>query len=129
MRESKFRVWNGRNNQMGKVTYLNLEVPFIELDGYSADLTWGRLNPDCIVMQYIGHRDKNGKEIYEGDLIKDSDSEFIGEVIWDDDALCFTTRFQTNELWGFSPRKGKDNHCEVIGNIYENEELLNADKR
>jgi len=75
-------------------------------------------------VQYTGLQDKNGKEIYEGDLIKDSDSEFIGEVIWDSDTLCFTTKFQSNELWGFVPRHGKDNHCEVIGNVMENPELL-----
>jgi len=69
--------------------------------------------------RYTGLTDKNGKEIYEGDLIKDTDSDFVGEVIWDDDTLCFTTKFQSNELWGFVPRKGKDNHCEVIGNIWE----------
>ena len=74
----------------------------------------------------VGLKDKNSKEIYEGDLIKDSDSDFIGEVIWDEDSLCFTTKFQGNDLWGFVPRNGKDNHCEVIGNIYE--ELLDEGK-
>ena len=73
------------------------------------------------IMQYIGSLDKNGVEIYEGDLIRDTDSEFVGEVVWDEDTLCFTTKFQSNNFWGFVPHKGKDNHCEVIGNIYENE--------
>jgi len=80
-----------------------------------------QLDPEsCEWMQFTGLLDKNGKEIYEGDLIKDSDSNYIGEVIFDEDSLCFTTKFQDNDLWGFIPRHGKDNHCEVIGNIYAN---------
>lgn len=74
--------------------------------------------------EYTGLHDKNGMEIYEGDLIKDTDSDYIGEVLFDTETLCFTTKFQDNSLWGFVPRQGKDNHCEVIGNIYENPELL-----
>ena len=70
---------------------------------------------------FIGLLDKEGVEIYESDLIKDSDSKFIGEVIWDNDTLCFTTKFQSNELWGFVPH-----NCEVIGNIYEHSHLLDT---
>ena len=76
------------------------------------------------IMQYTGLKDKNSKEIYEGDLIKDSDSNYIGQVVFDDETLCFTTKFQHNELWGFIPRHGKDNHCEIIGNVWQNPELL-----
>lgn len=81
-------------------------------------------NESGIKMDSTGLKDSKGVEVYEGDLIKDTDSEFIGEVIWDNDTLCFTTKFQSNELWGFVPRHGKDNHCRVIGNIYSDKELL-----
>lgn len=118
MREIKFRAWH-------KTTKTMLQV------GDNA----GTTHPlDCCVysmqrqpvelMQYTGLKDKNAREIYEGDLIKDSDSKEIGQVIWDDTTLCWTTKFEDNDLWGFVPRKGRDNHCEVIGNVYQNPELL-----
>jgi uncharacterized phage protein (TIGR01671 family) len=113
MREIKFRAWDKDKEKM-------LEDVAVCSEGCGLVHFFG----DFEIMQYTGLKDKNGKEIYEGDLIKDSDSEFIGEVIFDEDTLCFTTKFQANELWGFVPRKGKDNHCEVVGNIYENPEVL-----
>ena len=118
MREIKFRAWDKETGAM------------LDKDKYV--LMWFRGDGETVfdnaerfeLMQYIGLKDKNDKEIYEGDIVKDTDSNYIGQVIFDLESLCFTTKFQSNELWGFVPRHGKDNHCEVIGNIYENKELL-----
>ena len=131
-REIKFRAWDTKCKEMmftgfhlmGEVMAFNMIEGYIfdHMEGASSSLE--RWN-DIEVMQYTGLKDKNGKEIYEGDLIRDSDSDYIGEVIFDPETLCFTTRFQDNDLWGFVPQHGKDNHCEVIGDIWENKELLN----
>ena len=126
MRQLKFRVWNNEAMVYPKVVEIGINN-INGLTSVSYQLNGGGYctssTPSSYVMQFTGLLDKQGKEIYEGDLIKDSDSDFIGEVIFDESTLCFTTKFQDNDLWGFVPRNGKDNHCEIIGNIYEHPEL------
>ena len=68
-----------------------------------------------ILMQYTGLKDKNGKEIYEGDILKDE--QFTGEVVWDFSGLMLESNHIIYAIW-----RG----CEVIGNIYENPELLKS---
>lgn len=80
----------------------------------------------CIVMQYTGLLDKQGVEIYEGDIVKLGKQHWypgcghgeIGQVIW--------TGYQyAMEGYKFSLLLIATNSVEVIGNIYENSELLN----
>lgn len=139
MREIKFRAWNKNNNKMGKVTYLNLDIPWIELDGYSGNLTWGGLNPDCIVMQYTGLKDKNGKEIYEGDIVKDKVNNFVWFYLITTVGSMGNNLFAICKWRNFTVIDGETiigsyfeggnwmyilSTVEVIGNIYENPEIL-----
>jgi len=146
MREIKFRAWNekpwdtggpwkcsehpekehphdncpgpGVPNKTGNMVY-----PYEGSMGFQGLYSGDILKSYDIVMQYTGLKDKNGKEIYEGDICQDSEPGFehediIFEVKWD---VC-----------GFSPfceetsfyESGKDDMIEVIGNVYENSELL-----
>jgi YopX protein len=70
------------------------------------------------VMQFTGLLDKNGKEIYEGDIISRSNTLF-GEVFWDNENSMYRFRDKTG-AWTLSSYK----KYEAIGNIYENPELL-----
>lgn len=70
------------------------------------------------VGQYTGLKDKNEKDIYEGDILKDCDTREIKTVIWHKN--CFILR----DTKGFYQWTYFEDEHEVIGNIYENPDLL-----
>ena len=133
MREYKFRCWDTENKEMLKVQELDFEDTFyggrlsIRTDQYNDyfDIE------DMILMQYTGLKDKNGKEIYEEDIVKIND-EIIAKVIWDNDYLgYFLYANEENSIDSFEngeqPLYDYWGSIEVIGNIYDNPELLEKD--
>lgn len=78
-----------------------------------------------IVLQYIGLKDKNCKEIYEGDIIKDMDNLYY-KVIYIKESACFVfspIRKDTKIKFSFSFRKSNNREMEVVGNIFENRDF------
>ena len=77
---------------------------------------------DVILMQYIGYKDMNGKEIYEGDVVCFDEELYEVKWMW---AGFYLRSIQDD---GFDELATTENFIEVIGNIYENPELLETKK-
>ena len=81
------------------------------------------------IMQFTGLKDNNGKEIYEGDIVKHPDADEPEDLGWE---IIFENYAFRGKMVRIIAGEGEltefDNYfadCEVIGNIYENPELLN----
>ena len=119
MREIKFRAWSVQHNR-----WINFsqDIAFDTFDQpYDVLELCDKENTGIIWEQYTGLKDKNGKEIYEGDLLRDG--PLIDCVIFKGNGW-FLQSLATQALY----HPEADEYClfEVIGNIHENPELLNA---
>lgn len=112
MRLLKFRVWDNVDWMSSPFTHWDLITGKVK---YTSELP---------VMQFTGLKDKNGTEIYEGDLLDFGNNNPV-EVIFDNGAFCV---FDDPLGWDFDSEehiiRTDFKYCEVIGNIHQNPELI-----
>lgn len=126
-RPIKFRAWDKHDKrfirQAEYAVALNGDVINFDSSGYD-------FIESIELMQYTGLKDKNGVEIYEGDIV-----EYKAYNTWHKDAVRFTDGKFHGNLSGFKEDLQSNYDlglivtlgCEVIGNIYENPDLLEAE--
>lgn len=116
-REIKFRAWLPVGEWDEKGEKQSYEMVYnLAYEEYLSinDL----LNDTENIMQYTGLRDKNARDIWEGDIVKDIIMGKVGKIIFNDGCfeIYFDEHLQVNILFPYD--------YEIIGNIHENPELL-----
>lgn len=126
-REIKFRVWHLTEKRwldpyLEEDPMINLfgEVLLFERPPIDAWTNMEYALKKLVIQQFTGLLDKNNKEIYEGDVLK-NDINTVFQVVWNEDGF-FTCQADTNNNWIFC-KKGIEN-SKIIGNIFENSKLL-----
>ena len=139
MREIKFRAWfEGHMYEIAKLDFWG------DPDQATCDMVRMSLTEEggteeifevCLheveLMQYTGLKDKNGAEIYEGDIVafEDSDGGYeyqdivinTGIVVYEELGFCFTNRVAV-DMGDFYIKDGRCDDVEVIGNIHDKED-------
>jgi uncharacterized phage protein (TIGR01671 family) len=143
-RELKFRIWDKQNKTFLKdpTRYKSLAIACDGRGVYIGHCDDCDVEDRYIIQQFTGLKDKNRKEIYEGDIVKYSrchcvsiekskgvftselieDGDFVGEIIFIFPSFCWS--YDHKRYDDIENMTGASHRYEVIGNIFENPELL-----
>ena len=133
MRELKFRAWNKKGKRWLGV---NLQMSVVDgllwwQYGYGCEILSAEERKNIDLVQYTGLKDKNGKEIYEGDYIKreiQRGTFLVSEVIFTRGEFCVVSGGLVWSCGNSCSKDGKLGDVEIVGNIYNNPEFKEADQ-
>ena len=140
MREIKLKAWNKATKKMYeviKIDFYNEKVGYLFADPITQGEAIGYFKfSDIDLIEYTGLKDKNGKEIYEGDICRWRDLETFNDeiledifvVVWNDEKLAWYTQNEDGNFGYDLYEYTDDRDLGVIGNIYENINLLEVEK-
>jgi len=115
VRTFKFRGWHQTAKEM------------VYDENFGDVLRWYREGQPLEIMQYTGLKDRNGKEIYEGDVTRGG--AYLHQIVWMDDKANYGAKVIRGEgvlVRNLTFPLRYVDALEVIGNIYENTDLLEA---
>ena len=127
-REIKFRAWLKEDKKMVNVKTIDFTdktIRCLKKNEFINAYLLRRVSFDDVeLMQYTGVKDKNGKEIYEGDILFFRDENMKYVVVWQDAAFIIKSieirKYSEKMCW----LDDTEICCEIVGNIYENKKLL-----
>ncbi|AEB73785.1 YopX family protein [Lentilactobacillus buchneri] len=130
-REIKFRIWRAPD-EYSKTFWME---SWDSLMNYSMSDIFQLDNPDDVLEQYTGLKDANGKEIYEGDILAWHSNvyrkhDWVGVVLYRGAGFAVqeSDKSYSSPEWLDCACRKDANIIEVIGNVHDNPELLEADK-
>lgn len=126
MREIKFRAWdkNEKNMISDPLFIYSWGIAYTATKEWEYEFSPGRYASSFEWMQYTWLKDKNGKEIYEGDILRITTTfhSYNLAIKWNNEHanFCFDTSEPENYWW----LDERSSNSEIVGNIYETPELL-----
>ncbi|MGP1429548.1 MAG: YopX family protein [Fusobacterium sp.] len=123
MREIKFRCWDRFKQRWSNYKINDGTVYFMDKNTGVWYGSYNKRYKDFNLMQCAGLNDKNDREIYEGDILSDGNNKKPYKVIFENGS--FRAEFEGDfEEYSFDLIDVVVQGCEVVGNIYENPELM-----
>lgn len=126
-REIKFRAWLKEKKEMidnARPDFFCKQLHYLRGNSAGGQDVLGVSTEDIELMQYIGLKDKNNKEIYEEDIVKLRANHGIGVIKYSDEWGAFIVEYIKPRPLAVLGMNYYKEDIEVLGNIYENPELL-----